>query len=421
MSGNDRIRVLALTLALLMTLTACASSRREEEPAPGPPPRFQGSLVLAAAPDLPGSMPLLSVGTEWLVQQVGTFEANHPGLRVELKLYNSAVELEQSLLAGGGSPPDLLFGRFLPELTGKYADLRSILGPESLTRFQSGALRTFQRGSSLHGIPLLLEVPVLALNRNTFASVGVPLPSDGRWTRAEFEQVLKQFAAQGRPAVGFCQLQGFYDWLPLAGPLFSADGSPSPEAEGSLRRLQLYRDQGWVNPDSAKLTPEETWQLFADTDAGFAILPVSPWAIPLLREPPFSASLAIASFPDGVTTGRSYGLTFFSQDDPLKLKALADLALFLAQPAPLRTLARRTGLIPADLSAGNPFQDDPVLKDLISHVRGFQPLPSGLVWDRAEGNLARVLHLAAVGGISPAEAAGALSRHLKEAAAPAVR
>jgi ABC-type glycerol-3-phosphate transport system substrate-binding protein len=371
----------ALAALLLLSLAGCLDSK---EP---PQPTFKGALTLWAAPGLAGYPAATAVpDAGWFSERARAFEALHPEIKVELRLFPTPAELEQALTvpAAGTTGPDLAFGRVLPELAPRLAQQ----------------------------IPALLDVQALALNEAAFAAAGVDLPQDGNWTLVHFEDSLKRLSGPNRFGLGLYHLPGYHEWYPLAGGIFRPDGSLDDGAAAGLERLVRYSREGWLDPDTAKVRAEETWAAFAS--GRIAILPVGSWAIPLLRAEPYNVKLTVAGFPGGANTGYAYGSLLFRQEDQLKKGAAIDLANFLATPDQQVRLARQTGLMPAAPGAGNPFEGDAAMSSAFKLVPPHIPLPAGPRWEQAEARIARELRYALIGGKAP----GAVLEAITTATAP---
>ncbi len=406
---------------MIGVLTAACSRPLPEEEEELPEQAYQGPLTVWAAPGLAG-YPGQKPDADWFEERARAFEAQAEGITVTLRLFETPVELEQALLeAGGPDRPDLVWGRFLPELRPDLADVRPLLDEPDLQDYLPNARAAFAGGfepdGPLYGLPALLEVQVLALNKTVFEEAGVPLPESGDWSLSDFEGSLRRLSKSGHFALGFYQLPGYHEWWPFADGLLTPSGGLAPGAAQGLERLNRYRVEGWLYPDTGKVRAEEIWQQFA---AGrFAMLPVGTWALPLLRQDPYNIDLTVAGFPEGQTVGYTYGFSFFKQQDPLKLKAAVKLAQFMAAPDQLVRLARETGLMPARKRAGNPFAGDELLARAYELAEDQRPLPAGPAWDAAKQEIAQELLYAIIGGKQPADALAAVEALLPEGTTPA--
>lgn len=395
----------ALPLLLLLLLSACAKTTETEPKGP----EFTGTITLWAGLELAGHPGQVEQG--WLEERARAFEAANPGVTVAIRNFPSGEELEGALLTGS-ERPDLAFGRALPSLGERLAALP--LPSEVAADHHAGALAAFRRSEGLTGLPVLLDIQVLALNDQLFAGRNVPLPANGRWTEAEFADRLANLSGNGLFGLGISPSAGYHGWWALAGGLFAPDGAIAPGAEAGLSRLAEWRKAGQLAPDLAMLTTEESYQRFAGGKT--AMLPIPAWAIPLLRSEPFKASFTVAGFPGDANNGYAYGfLALQNGQDAARLAVMADLATFLAAPDQQVRLARQTGLMPARKSAPNPFDGDPQMTQAFQLAGHFQPLPAGPAWDAAQAKIAPDLLLALYGGKAPAEALQAARSHLDTA------
>lgn len=400
---------MALPLLILLLLTACSNGTESEPKGPS----FAGTITLWASRDLAGHPGLLEEG--WLEERARAYEAAHQGVTVQIRLFATGEELERALLTGS-ERPDLAFGRHLPSLGDKLATLP--LPADLIADHYTGAQAAFRHGDGLAGLPVLLDLQVLALNEQRFAARGVALPAEGRWTHAEFADRLLKLSGNDLFALGFSHAPGYHQWWPLLNGLFDQGGAVVPQAEAGLEQLARWRKEGILTPGIATLTTEESYRLFA---AGqIAVLPVPVWALPLLRAEPFKASFTVASFPGDANCGYAYGFTALQGgQEPAKLQAMADLVLSMAAPDQQVRLARQTGLMPARKAAPNPFEGDPQLMQAFRLAESFRPLPAGPAWEAAQPQIAEELLLALYGGKAPAEALSAVKTDLHRATTPA--
>jgi maltose-binding protein MalE len=378
-------RVLSLLLSLaLLALAGCTESKPPEPPKP----TYKGELVLWAAPGLAGS-PVQKPEAPWFEEQANAFETKHEGITVTVRLFDTPAALEKAVAEGQEWQPDLAFGR--------------LHLAEAAPRMESQ-------------VEMLLDAPVLALNPYSFGDAGVPLPANDRWTHAEFENSLEKLSSDSRFGLGFYQLPGYHEWWPLLSGLVGSDLVVQQGAETGLANLVRYRKEGWLHPDTGKVKAEEIWSLFAKRE--IAVMPVSTWAVPLLREAPYNVNLAVAGFPSDFTTGYRYGFMLAKQQDPLKREAAAALANFMALPEQQVRLARETGLLPAAKGAPNPFEGDAHMTRIYQLAAAQRPLPAGPAWDQAQQAFFRPLLIATFGDTEAKAALADIQQHIQQATAP---
>lgn len=396
-----RLSALIVILTLMLSLAACS------KPEEAPDPRYKGTLTLWAAPGLAGH-PAGRPAGDWFRERADAYEALHDGIKVEVNLFTSPQELEQGALARSFGP-DLLFGRFLPELAPRLADVGA------LTDYHPNGVAAFRHGDRLLGVPVLLEVHGLALNEQLFASKSVALPVNGEWTIDQFEESLRKVSGTEQFGLGFYHLPRYHEWWGLAAGILNADGTLATGAEEGLTRLRRWQADGLLHPDTAKVGAEEIWTQFAT--GRIAAMPIATWAIPLLRAEPYTTQFSVAGLPGGLSVGYTYGFSLFAQEDAAKLAAAADLAAFMAAPDQQVRLARETGLMPASAAAPNPFADDPHMTQAFRLTASQRPLPAGPAWDAAQPAVSEWLLKALIGAEQP----GAALKQIESAMTPALR
>ncbi|MFZ5816841.1 MAG: extracellular solute-binding protein [Bacillota bacterium] len=394
---------LALPLLILL-LAGCTKSKEPEKPP------FEGRITLWTSLELAGHPARLEEG--WLEERSRAFSDQRKGITVEIRHFPTGEELERALLESS-ERPDLALGRALPLPADRLAALP--LKPELVSDHPEAALIPYRRGQALAGLPLLLDLQVLALNEPLFAARGIPLPGES-WGDPEVADILSKITGNEVFAIGFSVAPGYHQWWPLTGSLFDWHGV-APGGQAGLDRLAGWR-RAYLHPDLATLTAEESYRLFAE--GKIAMLPVSTWAIPLLREEPFRASFRVAPFPGRQNLGYAYGIVALEgAQSEEKRAAMADLVSFLAAADQQVRLARKTGLMPARTSAPNPFEGDGAMSRAFQLRGDFKPLPAGPAWDAAQPAIAHELLLALYGGKRPQEVLAAVKTHLNVATTPA--
>lgn len=409
--------VIIMLLLLVLGAAGCARPPEAEKKEEPPKPAFKGALTLWAAPGLTGTPITAKPDGVFFDEQSKAFSAKHPDITVDVRHFATPQELEEALRTSTDLP-DVAFGRYVPELAPRLASLSPLLS-DSTAEYHPNALAAFRSGDKQTGLPALLDLQVLALNEQRFAAAGVPLPTDGRWTRSDMENSLRSLSKNGTFGLGFYQVPGYHEWWPFVDGLLMPDGTLAGGAEEGFARLQQYRKDGILHPDTAKLTAEETWARFARGE--FAVMPVSAWAIPLLRGSDYQMKLSVAGFPGDITVGYTYGYMLNQQADELKLQAAFALARFLGSAENQSRLARETGAMPALKTAANPFPNDPALSRAFQLAGTQRALPAGPAWEQAELTAARTLTFALLGAREPKAALEEIRPTMQKAIAPAPR
>ncbi|HYF75805.1 MAG TPA: extracellular solute-binding protein [Symbiobacteriaceae bacterium] len=407
----------SLLLVLMFSLIGCAQPPKPEEKPDPPKPAYKGALTLWAAPGLAGTPVTAKPDNAFFDEQAKAFSAKHTDITIDVRHFATPQELEEALRTSTDLP-DVAFGRYVPELAPRLASLSPLLG-DSMAEYHPNALAAFRSGDKQTGLPALLDLQVLALNEARFAAAGVDLPAEGRWTRSEMEDSLTRLSKNGTFGLGFYQLPGYHEWWPLVDGLLMPDGSLAAGAEAGFVGLQRYRKDGILHPDTAKLKAEETWALFARGE--FAVMPVSVWAIPLLRGSDYQMKISVAGFPGDISVGYTYGYMLNQQADELKLQAAFALARFLGSAENQTRLAAETGAMPALKTAANPFPNDLALARAFLLAGTARALPASPAWDAAELAASRTLTFALLGAREPQAALQEIQQTLQKAIAPAQR
>lgn len=390
---------------LLLLLVACAKPTEPKGPS------FEGTITLWASLDLAGHPAHLEEG--WLEERARAFESAHQGVTVDIRTFATGEGLEEAILTGDDPQPDLYLGRPLLALGDRLAS--PAIASDLVSDHHEGALAAFRRNSALFGLPLLLDIQVLALRDDAFAARGGALPDAGGWSEADLADQVVNLSGDGLFALGFSHAPGYHQWWPLIDGLFTPEGLIAPGAEAGAARLAEWRKAEQIHPDIARLTTEESYALFAADPARIAMMPIPAWAIPLLRDEPFGAAFSVAGFPGQRNAGYAYGLVALGAPAAERQAAIGELITFLAAPDQQVRLARKSGLMPARKSAANPFEGDAQMTQAFQLAGHFRPLPAGPAWDAAQPQIAHELLLALYGGKSPAEAFQAAKDHLHQA------
>jgi len=326
----------------------------------------------------------------WIRRQIERFEAENPGIKVHLSelTWNRGLE-KLKIAALGGQFPDVAPGTvpllFIRE--GLIEPIDKYLQPGDREDYLPGALKAFSVDGKIFGWPWYMGGQLLFANREFFASAGVNLPPDGRWTTEEFESKLERIrdhlsAENGKFPLGLYfqkdETANFPfafafggDWVaPAEGgalpkntksePLVQAQIAPrykgdSPETLQGLAWVKHLIDVGCAPPDSGGRTANDIWTAFG-REHRLALAALGLWGIKALTEKfPMDFELVHFPAPQGKTSGAFLGISgfyVFRRPDPERMRAAMKLARFLTTGELQRDLALYTQF-PTRRSAGN--------------------------------------------------------------------
>jgi multiple sugar transport system substrate-binding protein len=206
--GRHRAR-LVLGLALLLVATSCLA------PDPGQPPARYNRGTRAASAAEGTTITWSTWGNAWMREinrrVVRAFEAEHPGLRVELVQHpweEYFTWLSQEWAAGRS--PDVMMINYVPARAqqGMLADLEPWLARDGLdlSDFYPTLLALFRYQGALHGLPRDNDTKVIYYNQAAFEQAGLPYPRPG-WNWDDLRALAHALTV--RDAAGAVQRYGF--------------------------------------------------------------------------------------------------------------------------------------------------------------------------------------------------------------------
>lgn len=148
--------------------------------------------------------------TEWAQRIVAAFEAEHPGIKVELLAGGGGNEYIErlALLVAAGEAPDVHYGtsdRLLPIHSGWILELDEFVERDAeeidIDDFLPGVFDSYRVNGKLYGLPLNVFTQVVFWNKDMFAEHGLPplgLDWDSEdWTWEEFLDVSARLTKVG--------------------------------------------------------------------------------------------------------------------------------------------------------------------------------------------------------------------------------
>jgi multiple sugar transport system permease protein len=351
----------------------------------------------------------------WIKKQISRFEAENPGVQVKLtELSWSRGDEKLKIAALGGHFPDIAPGTvpllFIRE--NLIAPIDEFLTPEDRNDYLPGALKAFQVKGKTYGWPWYMGGQLLFVNRDMFASAGVDLPVDGRWSPEGFQERLSRLRAFHTAEPGFFPLGVYFqknetanfpfllafggDWFPKDGLNASMPSSPSlhphlapgmaaeaPEGVFPHPSRELLTgfsyltgllDAGLIPPDSGGRTSNDVWTAFA-RERRMAVGAFGLWAAKALTDK-FPMNFDIMHFP--APAGREAepflgisGFFVFRRGDPARTAAAMKFSRFLTESQAQRSL-KLYSQFPTRQSAGEIYDDTPAMKrawEVLRHGR----------------------------------------------------
>ncbi|HEX7009176.1 MAG TPA: sugar ABC transporter substrate-binding protein [Phycisphaeraceae bacterium] len=301
--------------------------------------------------------------TQWQREQIRRFEAEHPGVRVDLQIDPGGSGDKIRLAFAGGVPPDVFHGSPDTEFVtwaalGLLEPIDDYLTEADRADIYPGALQACAYAGKHYAWPLYAHALGVIINRDLFRQQGledrIPQPGE-HWTMAEFEDLARRLTidrdGDGRPevyGVGLHALDDNHVFLTTylinhGAQVFSRDGRfalDDPVGVAGLEFLRRLVDEGVATPGAAGYKYDDVRRLFVEqrvamylTSAGTLI-----WAQDQARKEtvtPFDWALVSVPSVPGVepTTYLTVGTVLVSrQNDPAKRDACMALARYLTGP-----------------------------------------------------------------------------------------
>lgn len=360
----------------------------------------------------------------WIKEKIAEFEANNPGVKIEM-IETPWAEMGEKLnvAIAGRSWPDLVpvddsgTVNFNHIEQGVVEPLDAFISEEELADFFPGALEAYTYKGKLYGLPLSMSVHSILLNLDHFAEAGVEPPVDGRWTWDEFVEKAKAltFDSTGDGVIdkyGFSTyiLQGYYE----AWPFFLMDGGvplkdgkfafDSPEAISAIQKLvDLKFVHGAAPVEMGSSDVGGTFRALAREDERFvAMQPWNNWAIASVTTEGrnYMPNVGIAEYPIGelgrpISISGVGGWIALHQTDKEKLAVIVDLMRLLTSTESQYFFAVEGARLPARKSTLDldPFADSPLVNKAAEILEQAVPLPDHLNWAQIDDRIQAELQL----------------------------
>lgn len=312
----------------------------------------------------------------WVTRKINEFEQLHPEVKIELtKLTWQRGSEKLKISAISGNYPDVAPGT-IPLLFIKedlIEPINEYMTEEDRKDYFSGALNAFKVKDKIYGWPWYMGGQLLYINKDIFASAGVELPVDGRWTTNEFEEKLKQLRAymadkpanfpfglylQKDESANLPFLQAFGGEIITANGEFAAD---RPEFIEGINWLKKLRDEKLIPSDSGGRTSDDIWAAFA-REHRLGVAAFGLWGIKAL-DGKFKMNYEVVHFPtsDLSRPSNAYigtsGFFVFKNKDKKRVALAMELAKYLTNGENQKELVKYTQF-PTRASAGDIYESD---------------------------------------------------------------
>lgn len=311
----------------------------------------------------------------WITRKIADFEKMHPGVKVELtKLTWQRGHEKLKIAAISGNNPDVAPGTvpllFIRENLIEPID--AYLNPEDRSDYFPGALQAFKVKDKTYGWPWYMGGQLLYVNSEIFASAGVELPLEGRWTTEEFAARMLQIKNYMNSQHGHYPLGLYFQKdetanlpfiLAFGGRLIDNNNRFSATSADFLKGVAWVNElkkQGIIPEDSGGRTANDIWTAFG-REHRLAVGAFGLWGINALKTK-FPMNFEVVHFPTGANSKNgaflgTSGFYVFKNKDQQRVKLAMELAQFLTSGENQRDLVHYTQF-PTRASAGNIYADD---------------------------------------------------------------
>lgn len=348
-TGRPRIRArrraVAVSVAGLVVATALSACSASGSASDGTTLEFQTAQS--------ADSPLLAA----LQEATDSFEADHPGVTIDLKTGGNDYEAQMKVRLAANNPPDLWathgwsrdrYGSFLAPLDG-----------EAWAEHFNTALDPAMKDDDGHffAFPVDTAVSGLIVNETVLAKAGVDPSSITDWQA--FIAAADAVHASGAVPLTLAGSKdgsagNVVDWL---APGAFTDGQLSAMQEGDFQAdgyervldvLEQFRTKGWINPDYSSATGDDMARALAEDRAAFALSSNS--LITQAQQYAPDAKLQFVPVPalngtDSYLIGGE-NTAFGAAKNGAHLDVAKEYLAYLAEPAVDKALAESTGSLP---------------------------------------------------------------------------
>jgi raffinose/stachyose/melibiose transport system substrate-binding protein len=309
--------------------------------------------------------------TKWMQQRITTYEADNPGVKVDLvPQSNTTIIPSFTLAAQSKTGPDLdtqwaTLPTILPALGGAVTPISNYVSKADTSHWLNTNENTYQ--GKIYAMPLYMIGVPLVFNKKLFKEAGLAPVAPATW--AEFLADCKALKAKGITPIGMGNKDGYFGaWmfaiyekqmLNTVSQLtegVAGKGTAETKLMASLKSMytsfQGLIKSGYVNSNVESLTLDQGWQLFPEGKAAMSFTTdgnVLSWAKTVgeanvgVGKPPILGKGALAATYD-VTQSSDEFITSWSKNP----KADAKFLEWLHEPVNMVALNKETGAFPAD-------------------------------------------------------------------------
>lgn len=334
----------------------------------------------------------------WMTKKLAEFEQLNPGVKVELtKLTWARGQEKLKIAALGGNYPDVAPGT-VPLLFVKenlIASIDEYLSEDERADYFPAALEAFKVKDKIYGWPWYMGGQLLFVNNDLFASAGVELPAEGRWSTEEFQAKMlkiKEFmnnANQGGASSQSLTAQGYYPLgiyfqknetanfpflMAHGGRFISKDGKfagNQPEMLEGFNWLSQMKNQGIIPADSGGRNSNDIWTAFG-REHRIAAGAFGLWGIKALTEK-FPMNFSVVHYPGKDSQINPAflaisGLYVFKSPDPERVKMAMKLAKFLTSAENQKSLVHYAQF-PTRNNTGNIYSGNRHMSDALNILK----------------------------------------------------
>lgn len=359
----------------------------------------------------------------WANGVIDAFEAEHPGVKVELTLppTNNYQQLLTTQVRGK-NPPDLAAvpTAWVPAFAQAQALVpwTEQVDASLLDRFDPTLLDGAKIDGEQYALPYLSTSRALFWNKDAFKKAGLSEPP-ATWD--ELVEDGKTIVSKGGAKHGFA-LQGtgaeaFAAWFPY---VYWSQGAELTDADGGLAIdqdacvtgvtvLQRMVEEGVTQPNVTAADLPEQMAMFISGEAAMTI--TGPWMIGMLAADAPKLDYGVAPIPAGTTsTTLDIQDAFILFKDGGNTDAAAAFAEFLYQPENADSLVEGRGMLPV-LTEGFDaprYQEEP-LATFVDLVKEGKFVPSDPGWLKLSDEGTRALQSMYTDGTSPEQTCEAIA------------